>query len=78
MKGETAEKSLFCRLNNRTVKIASMIPIIGQIGPFVIYSFTAVLGLGFLAGTGLVAWQNRELQISEPCSILHWYFSPSF
>lgn len=35
-----------------------MAPIIGRYGPFFLYSYTVVLGLGVLCGLALVAWQR--------------------
>lgn len=37
-----------------------MYPIIGRYGPFLIYSYEAVLGLGIAACIGLAAWLTRE------------------
>jgi phosphatidylglycerol:prolipoprotein diacylglycerol transferase len=36
-----------------------MYPILGRYGPFFLYSYTVVVGLGVLAGIGLAAWLER-------------------
>jgi phosphatidylglycerol:prolipoprotein diacylglycerol transferase len=37
-----------------------MYPILGRYGPFFLYSYTVVMGLGLLAGIGLTAWFVRK------------------
>lgn len=37
-----------------------MYPILGRYGPFFLYSYTVVLGLGILFALGLTAWQARR------------------
>jgi phosphatidylglycerol---prolipoprotein diacylglyceryl transferase len=37
-----------------------MTPILGRVGPYLIYSYTVFIGLGILAGLGLTAWRARQ------------------
>lgn len=37
-----------------------MYPILGRYGPFFLYSYSVVLGLGILAGIGLASWSARQ------------------
>lgn len=37
-----------------------MYPILGRYGPFFLYSYTVVMGLGLMAGVGLTAWFVRK------------------
>lgn len=42
-----------------------MIPLLDRMGPFLIYSYTVVLGLGILAATGLTGWLAQKQQIEK-------------
>jgi phosphatidylglycerol:prolipoprotein diacylglycerol transferase len=42
-----------------------MAPILTRYGPFFLYSFTVVVGLGILAGIGLSAWQARARPLPD-------------
>ncbi|MBE2222860.1 MAG: prolipoprotein diacylglyceryl transferase [Anaerolineae bacterium] len=42
-----------------------MFPLLDRIGPFLIYSYTAVLGLGILAATGITGWLAHKQQIKN-------------
>jgi phosphatidylglycerol:prolipoprotein diacylglycerol transferase len=42
-----------------------MYPILGRYGPYFFYSFTAIMGLGVLAGVALSAWQAQRNDIPE-------------
>ena len=37
-----------------------MHPILARFGPFFLYTFTVVMGLGIVAGVGLTAWLERR------------------
>jgi phosphatidylglycerol---prolipoprotein diacylglyceryl transferase len=37
-----------------------MTPILGRLGPYLIYSYTVFIGLGILAGLGVTAWRARQ------------------
>lgn len=37
-----------------------MTPILGRIGPYLLYSYTVLLNLGILAGLGVTAWRARR------------------
>lgn len=37
-----------------------MTPILGRLGPYLIYSYTIFIGLGILAALGVAAWQERQ------------------
>lgn len=45
-----------------------MYPILGRYGPFLFYSYTALLGLGLLLSVGLIAWQIRR----RPALSIEW------
>lgn len=60
MKGNLFLFQFFCEGDYQNVKIGIMYPILGRVGSIVIFSFTAVLGAGLLAGWSLAAWQNRD------------------
>ena len=42
-----------------------MTPLLNRIGPFLIYSYTVVLGFGILAATGLTGWLAKKEQIED-------------
>jgi phosphatidylglycerol---prolipoprotein diacylglyceryl transferase len=46
-----------------------MFPILARYGPFFLYSYSALIGLGILAGIGLTAWQARRGE--RP--YIHWF-----
>ncbi len=37
-----------------------MTPLLGRIGPILLYSYTIFMGLGILAGLGMTAWRARQ------------------
>lgn len=40
-----------------------MYPILGRYGPFFLYSFTVLLGIGIGAGIALTAWKSRQVVV---------------
>jgi phosphatidylglycerol:prolipoprotein diacylglycerol transferase len=42
-----------------------MHPILGRYGPFLLHSFTVVMGLGLLSGISLMAWQTKRTPLSD-------------
>lgn len=47
-----------------------MVPILARYGPFFLYTFTVVVGLGILAGIGLCAWQARSQPLPRWLDVL--------
>lgn len=42
-----------------------MIPLLGRTGPFLIYSYTIILGVGILAAIGLTGWLAKKEQVEN-------------
>ncbi len=42
-----------------------MVPILGRIGPYLLYSYTVFMGLGVLAGLVLTAWRARSRPLPD-------------
>lgn len=42
-----------------------MIPLLGRTGPFLIYSYTIILGVGILAAIGLTGWLAKKEQLEN-------------
>jgi phosphatidylglycerol:prolipoprotein diacylglycerol transferase len=49
-----------------------MYPILGRYGPFFLYSFTVVLGVGLAAGLGLTAWFVKKEKNSHNSAYPGW------